>query len=52
MENATYRISGDLENLDNLMNNTFWNRVERALTKEILEFFENQIETYLGVNIA
>lgn len=47
---ATYRISGDLTNTDNVMNNTFWVGVQPALTREMLEFAANKIETYLGVN--
>jgi CDP-6-deoxy-D-xylo-4-hexulose-3-dehydrase len=50
MEHATYRISGDLANTDNVMNNTFWIGVQPALTKEMLEFVVSKIETYLGVN--
>lgn len=50
MENITYRISGDLVNSDNVMNNTFWIGVQPALTKEMLEFVASKIETYLGVN--
>jgi CDP-6-deoxy-D-xylo-4-hexulose-3-dehydrase len=50
MENATYRISGDLANSDNVMNNTFWIGVQPALTKEMLEFVASKIENYLGVN--
>ena len=44
------RISGDLSNTDNVMNNTFWIGVQPALTKEMLEFVVQKIETYLGLN--
>jgi CDP-6-deoxy-D-xylo-4-hexulose-3-dehydrase len=47
---ANYRISGDLTNTDNVMNNTFWIGVQPALTREMLEFAAQKIETYLGVN--
>jgi CDP-6-deoxy-D-xylo-4-hexulose-3-dehydrase len=50
MIGANYRISGDLTNTDNVMNNTFWIGVQPALTKEMLEFAAQKIETYLGVN--
>jgi CDP-6-deoxy-D-xylo-4-hexulose-3-dehydrase len=50
MMGANYRISGDLTNTDNVMNNTFWIGVQPALTREMLEFAAQKIETYLGVN--
>ena len=50
MVGANYRISGDLTNTDNVMNNTFWIGVQPALTREMLEFAAQKIETYLGVN--
>ena len=50
MIGANYRISGDLTNTDNVMNNTFWIGVQPALAREMLEFAATKIETYLGVN--
>jgi CDP-6-deoxy-D-xylo-4-hexulose-3-dehydrase len=50
MMGASYRISGDLTNTDNVMNNTFWIGVQPALTREMLEFAAQKIENYLGVN--
>ena len=50
MIGANYRISGDLTNTDNVMNNTFWIGVQPALTREMLEFAARKIETYLGLN--
>jgi CDP-6-deoxy-D-xylo-4-hexulose-3-dehydrase len=50
MKNIAYRVSGSLENTDNIMNNTFWIGVQPALTEEMLEYTANKIETYLGVN--
>jgi CDP-6-deoxy-D-xylo-4-hexulose-3-dehydrase len=47
---ANYRISGDLTNTDNIMNNTFWIGVQPALTREMLEFAAQKIAIYLGVN--
>lgn len=50
MIGANYRVSGDLTNTDNVMNNTFWIGVQPALTPEMLEFAAQKIEAYLGVN--
>ncbi|MGB4192513.1 MAG: lipopolysaccharide biosynthesis protein RfbH [Limnohabitans sp.] len=50
MQGAHYRISGDLNNTDNVMNNTFWIGVQPALTREMLEFAAQKIESYIGVN--
>ena len=50
MIGANYRISGDLTNTDNVMNNTFWIGLHPALTPTMLEFTASKIETYFGVN--
>ncbi len=50
MAGAKYRVSGDLTNTDNVMNNTFWIGVQPSLTPEMLEFAARKIETYLGVD--
>jgi CDP-6-deoxy-D-xylo-4-hexulose-3-dehydrase len=50
MAGTNYRISGDLTNTDNVMNNTFWIGVQPALTREMLDFAASKIESYLGVN--
>jgi CDP-6-deoxy-D-xylo-4-hexulose-3-dehydrase len=50
MMGASYRISGDLTNTDNVMHNTFWIGVQPALTQEMLEFAARKIEQFLGVN--
>lgn len=50
MIGANYRVSGELTNTDNVMNNTFWIGVQPSLTPEMLEFAARKIETYLGVN--
>ncbi len=50
MVNAKYRVSGELTNTDNVMNNTFWIGVQPALSKEMLEYVARTIETYLGLN--
>jgi len=50
MSGAKYRISGDLTNTDNVMNNTFWIGVQPALSKEMLDFSVDKIMAYLGIN--
>jgi CDP-4-dehydro-6-deoxyglucose reductase, E1 len=50
MQSAHYRVSGELTNTDNVMNNTFWIGVQPSLTPEMLEFAAHKIESYLGVN--
>jgi CDP-6-deoxy-D-xylo-4-hexulose-3-dehydrase len=50
MTNQKFRISGTLDNTDNVMSNTFWVGVQPALTKEMLEYTARKIETFLGVN--
>ena len=50
MAGVHYRISGELTNTDNVMNNTFWIGVQPALTREMLDFAASKIEDYLGVN--
>ena len=50
MKDVLYRISGELVNTDNVMNNTFWIGVQPALTREMLEFAVLKIEEFLGVN--
>ncbi len=50
MVGAHYRVSGTLNNTDNVMNNTFWIGVQPSLTPEMLEFVARKIESYLGVH--
>ncbi|MEI7516088.1 MAG: lipopolysaccharide biosynthesis protein RfbH [Betaproteobacteria bacterium] len=50
MIGANYRVSGELTNTDNVMNNVFWIGVQPSLTREMLEFAASKIEQYLGVN--
>ena len=49
MLGVEYRVNGDLENTDRVMNNTFWIGVQPALTPAMLEFAARQIERYVGV---
>jgi CDP-6-deoxy-D-xylo-4-hexulose-3-dehydrase len=50
MIGANFRVSGELTNTDNVMNNTFWIGVQPALTPDMLEFTASKIEQFLGVN--
>jgi CDP-6-deoxy-D-xylo-4-hexulose-3-dehydrase len=50
MIDANYRVSGDLINTDVVMNNTFWIGVQPALSRDMLEFAAQKIESYIGVN--
>jgi len=49
MLGVEYRVSGDLTNTDNVMNNTFWIGVQPSLTPTMLEFAAAKIESYLGI---
>jgi len=49
MNSLNYRVSGDLNQTDIVMNNTFWVGVHPALSKEMLHYVATTIETYLGV---
>jgi len=51
MTNRQYRIVGNLDNTDFIMNNSFWIGVYPGLTKEMLDFMVDKIETFLGVNL-
>ena len=50
MVNAAFRVSGDLQNTDNVMNNTFWLGVQPSLTEQMLNYVALKIEEFLGVN--
>lgn len=50
MANVKYRVSGDLRNTDNVMNNTFWIGLQPSLSEDMLDFAAHKIETFLGVN--
>ncbi|MGB4811062.1 MAG: lipopolysaccharide biosynthesis protein RfbH [Methylophilaceae bacterium] len=50
MKGRNFRVSGDLTNTDVVMNDSFWIGVYPGLTKEMLDFAADKIETYLGVN--
>src|SRR5574343_81240 len=46
MTNIRYRVSGDLTQTDNVMNNTFWIGVQPALSPEVLEFVARKIAIF------
>lgn len=48
MVDRNYRVSGDLENTDRIMNNTFWVGIFPGLTEEMLEYMVQKIETFFG----
>ena len=50
MMGRNFRISGELTNTDVVMNDSFWIGVYPGLTKEMLDFTVEKIESYLGVN--
>jgi CDP-4-dehydro-6-deoxyglucose reductase, E1 len=50
MKDRKYRIVGNLDKTDYIMNNSFWIGVYPGLTYEMLDFMVDKIETFLGVN--
>ncbi|MEJ2632458.1 MAG: lipopolysaccharide biosynthesis protein RfbH [Acidihalobacter sp.] len=50
MKDREYRVVGELTNTDITMNHTFWVGVYPGLSKEMLDFIADTIETFLGVN--
>lgn len=50
MLGRNYRVSGNLDNTDIVMNNSFWIGVYPGLSQEMLDFSVNKIESFLGVN--
>lgn len=49
MQNAVYRVSGELTNTDHVMNNTFWIGLHPSLTQDMMDYSVQKIEQYLGV---
>lgn len=49
MLGRNYRVSGELTNTDEVMNNTFWIGVQPSLDKDELEYVCQSIENYLGI---
>jgi CDP-6-deoxy-D-xylo-4-hexulose-3-dehydrase len=50
MIGRNYRVSGELTNTDIIMNQTFWVGVYPGLSREMLDFVVEKLETFLGVN--
>jgi CDP-6-deoxy-D-xylo-4-hexulose-3-dehydrase len=50
-EGRTYRISGEIDNTDKVMNDTFWIGVYPGLNEEMLSFVVKRIEAFFGVNV-
>jgi len=49
MKGRNYRVSGDLNNTDVVMNDSFWIGVYPGLNIEMLDFAVEKIESYLGI---
>lgn len=49
MAGRTYRVVGNLENTERIMNSTFWIGVYPALDEERLEYVAQQIEQFMGI---
>lgn len=45
-----YRVMGSLTNTDTIMNNTFWIGVFPGLSRPMLDYMANTIETFFGVS--
>jgi CDP-6-deoxy-D-xylo-4-hexulose-3-dehydrase len=50
MQHCEYRISGDLANSDRVLHDTFWIGLYPGLSREMLDFTVDKIETFFGVN--
>jgi CDP-6-deoxy-D-xylo-4-hexulose-3-dehydrase len=50
MAGRTYRVSGDLQNTDVVMNQTFWIGTFPALEQEHLDYIANKLEEFFGLS--
>ena len=50
MHGQNFRVHGELANTDLIMNNTFWIGVHPGLTRDMLDYAVEKIETIIGVN--
>lgn len=50
MKGRNFRTAGDLTNTDTVMNDTFWIGVYPGLSKEMLDFAIEKLESFFGVN--
>jgi len=49
-ENQQYRVVGNLEKTDIVMNSTFWVGIYPGLNTDMLDYIADKLETFLGVN--
>ncbi|MFL0802002.1 MAG: lipopolysaccharide biosynthesis protein RfbH [Agarilytica sp.] len=49
-ENIEYRVSGNLENTDRVMNQTFWIGIYPGLSEPQIDFVVNKFEEFFGLN--
>ena len=49
MIGRNFRVSGELQNTDIVMKNTFWVGVQPALSQEMIDFLIVKIKSYLGI---
>jgi len=49
-KDRSYRISGELTNTDDIMNNTFWIGVYPGLNEPMLSFVVEKLKAFFGVN--
>lgn len=52
MQGRAFRISGELDNADKIMADTFWIGIHPALDTTMLEYTSNRIKTFLGLDLA
>ena len=50
MLGKSFRVSGELQNSDRVMNDTFWIGAQPALTEGMLDYVAFKIEEFLGLN--
>ena len=50
MQGRSFRVSGDLNNTDIIMKNTFWIGVQPALSNEMLIYVTDTIKELLGIS--
>jgi len=50
MQGRSFRVSGDLNNTDIIMKNTFWIGVQPALSNEMLIYVTDTVKELLGIS--
>jgi CDP-6-deoxy-D-xylo-4-hexulose-3-dehydrase len=50
MKGRNFRVCGELNNTDIVMNDTFWIGVYPGVSEEMLEYVIRQLETFFGIN--